>query len=91
MTEPFRDNIADRRYELDHDGGPTFADYRDGDGVRAILHVETPSSARGRGHASALMDAIVSDARTRKLKLTPVCGFAAAYFHRKAAARDILA
>jgi predicted GNAT family acetyltransferase len=87
----FRDNATARQYELDHEGGPSFARYRDGPGARAILHVETPAPARGRGHAAQLMEAIVADARERNLKLTPICGYAAAWFRRHAAARDVLA
>lgn len=90
MSE-FRDNAAAGRYELDHEGGPSFARYRDGGGLRAILHVETPTPARGRGHAARLMEAIVEDARAAGVKLTPVCGYAAAFFRRHPAARDVLA
>lgn len=91
MKRMFRNNIAARRYELDHPGGPSFARYRDGEGARAILHVETPAGARGQGHAGRLMDAIVADARAQGMKLTPICGYAAAYFRRRAEARDVLA
>ena len=91
MTSPFRDNAAHHRYEIDHAGGPSFATYRDGQGVRAILHVETPAAARGQGHAAKLMEALVADARARQMKLTPICGYAAAWFRRNPAARDVLA
>ena len=43
----FRDNAARHRYELDASEGQSWADYRDVDGVRVILHVETPFAARG--------------------------------------------
>lgn len=90
MTD-FRDNADAHRYELDHAGGPSFARYRDGAGARTILHVETPYAARGRGHAEALMRAIVADARTRRTKLTPLCSYAVAYFRRHHEAGDVLA
>ena len=55
----FRDNTAAHQYELDHEGGPSFAAYRDRDGVRYITHVETPYEARGQGHSDRLMAAMV--------------------------------
>jgi uncharacterized protein len=87
----FRNNEAKNQYELDHEGGPSFARYRDGQGVRAILHVETPAPARGKGHADRLMAALVADARAEGVKLTPVCGYAAAYFRRHRDTVDVLA
>jgi len=87
----FRDNAAAHQYELDHAGGPSFARYRDGQGVRAILHVETPTAARGQGFAAALMAALVTDARANGVKLTPICGYARAWFRRHGDAGDVLA
>lgn len=90
MTD-FRDNAAERRYELDHSGGPSFARYSDREGVRLILHVETPVAARGQGHAEALMRAIVDEARASGRKLTPLCSYAVAFARRHHEARDVLA
>ena len=86
----FRDNEARRQYELDHEGGPSFARYRDGQGVRAILHVETPADARGQGFAAQLMAALVADARAKRVTLTPICGYARAWFARHREAGDVL-
>jgi len=87
----FRNNAPAHQYELDHEGGPSFARYRDGPGVRAIMHVETPASARGRGFAERLMAALVEDARSQGVKLTPICGYARAWFARHRDAQDVLA
>lgn len=78
----FRDNAHGRRYELEADGFLSFADYRDVDGVRVIMHVETPHEARGRGHASKLMHAVVEEAKANGMKLRASCAFAVAYFKR---------
>ncbi|HYD71555.1 MAG TPA: GNAT family N-acetyltransferase, partial [Candidatus Binatia bacterium] len=86
----FRDNITAHRYELDHEGGPSFAEYRDRDGVRYITHVETPHEARGQGHSGRLMAAIVESARDGERKLVPQCGYAVAYFRRNKDAADVL-
>jgi hypothetical protein len=87
----FRDNAAEHRFELETAEGVVFAAYRDRQGSRAITHVETPMHARGKGHAGALMDAIVFYARAQAIKLTPLCSYAAAYFERTPSARDVLA
>jgi predicted GNAT family acetyltransferase len=86
----FRDNAERHRYELDHEAGPSFADYRDRDGVRFITHVETPHAARGHGHAERLMAAIVESARGGERKFVPLCGYAIAYFRRHKDAADVL-
>lgn len=78
----FRDDAAHHRYEMEADGFTSFADYRDIAGARVILHVETPHEARGRGHASKLMAAVVEDARANGAKLRASCAFAVAYFKR---------
>jgi len=87
----FRDNTAGHRYEFEAPEGVSFADYRDLAGVRAILHVETPPAARGLGYAQKLMDAIVADARAKRLPLRASCSYAVAYFRRHPAACDVLA
>jgi predicted GNAT family acetyltransferase len=87
----FRDNAALQRYELDAPEGQSIAEYRDVAGARAILHVETPDAARGRGYASKLMAAIVDEARANGRTLRPSCSFAVAYFRRHADAGDVLA
>ena len=86
----FRDNAATHQYELDHENGPSFAAYRDRDGVRYITHVETPHEARGQGHAEKLMAAIVQSAREGERKLVPLCGYAVAWFRRHKDAADVL-
>jgi len=78
----FRENTAAHRYEFELDGFLSFADYRDIGAVRGIMHVETPHEARGMGHASKLMHAVVEDAKARGMKLRASCAFAVAYFKR---------
>jgi uncharacterized protein len=87
----FRDNADHHRYELDAPEGQSFADYRDISGVRVILHVETPTQARGRGYASKLMAEIVGEARQTSRKLRASCAFAVAYFRRHPDTADVQA
>jgi predicted GNAT family acetyltransferase len=87
----FRDNAAAHRYELDHEDGPSFAQYRDQGEARLIMHVETPEHARGKGYAAQLLSEIVEHARAEGTKLVPRCGYAVAYFRRRRDAADVLA
>jgi predicted GNAT family acetyltransferase len=87
----FRDNTSARRYELETESGVIFARYRDSEGARTILHVETPLAARGRGLAAQLMDAIVARARTDGVKLRARCSYAQAYFEARPETADVQA
>jgi predicted GNAT family acetyltransferase len=85
----FRDNARQHRYELEAPEGVSFADYRDIDGVRVILDVETPALALGPGYAQKLMVAIVAEARAAPRRLRASCSYAVAYFRRHPAAADV--
>ena len=85
----FRDNANAHRYEFDAPEGISWAEYRDVAGVRAIMHVETPDAARGKGYASVLMGEIVADSRARGMKLRASCAFAAAYLKRHPDTADV--
>lgn len=88
---PFRDNAAAHRYEFDAPEGMSYAEYHDVAGVRALMHVETPDAARGKGYASKLMAEIVADARGRGMRLRASCSFAAAYMKRHPDTADVQA
>lgn len=81
MSEPgLRD--TGERYELDEQGLTSWADYRlSGDRV-FIDHVESPVALRGTGAAGRLMAALSADIRSKGLKVTPICGYAAAWLRR---------
>jgi predicted GNAT family acetyltransferase len=88
----FRDNRDLDRFELDHEGGPSFCEYRVApNGALLLTHVETPAAVRGRGHAADLMAGIVRHARDRKLKLAPICSYAVAYLRRRRDVADVMA
>ncbi len=87
----FRDNAAQSRFEFDHDGGTSFGEYRDRDGVRVLTHIETPHELRGKGGAAKLMEQIVAWSRAGGAKLQPRCGYAIAWLQRHSDARDVLA
>ena len=80
--DEIRDNHGASRFELDEGGEVVFADYRRLEGRLVIDHVEAPPALRGSGAAGRLMEGIVAHARGAHVKITPVCGYAAAWLKR---------
>ncbi len=79
------------RYEMDEQGLTSYADYRR-DGDRLYLdYVFSPVPLRGTGASGRLMAALAADARAKDLKITPICGYAAAWLRRSHEFRDLVA
>ena len=78
------------RYEMDEQGETSWADYRRSGERLYIDHVEAPMSLRGTGAAGRLMAALAADARSKSLKITPICGYAAAWLRRSPEFRDLV-
>lgn len=79
------------RYEMDEEGQTSWADYRLS-GERLYLdHVESPPALRGTGAAGRLMAALSADVRAKGLKITPICGYAAAWLRRSKEFGDLVA
>lgn len=89
MSE-LRNNTARSRYEMDEQGLTSWADYRLKDGRLYIDHVESPMPLRGSGAAGRLMAALAQDAKARGLRVTPICGYAAAWLRRSKDYRDLV-
>jgi uncharacterized protein len=54
------------------------------------MHVESPPPLRGSGAAGRLMAALSADVRGKGLKVTPICGYAAAWLRRSHEFRDLV-
>jgi len=72
------------RYEMVEQGMTSWADYRRQGDRLFIDHVEAPPALRGTGASGRLMAALAADARDKGLKITPICGYAAAWLKRSA-------
>jgi len=70
------------RYEMDEQGLTSWADYRLAGERLYIDHVESPIPLRGTGAAGRLMAALAADAQAKSLRITPICGYAAAWLKR---------
>ena len=90
MSE-LRNNRERSRYEMEEDGLTAYADYRLQDARLYVDYVFAPPELRGKGAAGRLMAALAADARHKGLKITPVCGYAAAWLRRSAEFRGLVA
>lgn len=78
------------RYEMDEQGRTSYADYRRRDQRLYIDYVFAPPELRGTGASGRLMAALAADARAKHLKITPICGYAAAWLRRSHEFRDLV-
>lgn len=62
-----------------------------GEGVLVADHTGVPPALEGRGIGSALVKALVEDARAEGRKILPACPFVAAQFKRHPDWSDLLA
>ena len=90
MSSTLRNNTAQGRYEMDEQGMTSWADYRLSGDRLFIDHVEAPPALRGTGASGRLMAALAADARDRGLKITPICGYAAAWLRRSPEFRGLV-
>jgi predicted GNAT family acetyltransferase len=79
------------RYEMDGEGLTSYADYRKTGDRLYIDYVFSPVPLRGTGASGRLMAALAADARAKDLKITPICGYAAAWLRRSHEFRDLVA
>ena len=86
-----RDNEREHRYELEVDGQIVWADYRRAGERLVITHVEAPTALRGTGAAGRLMSEVANEARAGKLRIVPLCGYAAAWLRRHPEQADLVA
>ena len=78
------------RYEMDEAGEMSYADYRLAGERMYIDYVFSPPALRGSGASGRLMSALSQDARDKGLKITPICGYAAAWLRRSHEFRDLV-
>ena len=85
------DNPGTGRFELVEQGLTAYADYRLTPGRMVIDYVFAPTALRGAGTAGRLMRGVTEAARARNLKITPLCGYAAAWLKRHPETADLVA
>jgi predicted GNAT family acetyltransferase len=79
------------RFELEISGQTVYATYKILGSVLNINYVFAPQELRGSSAAGKLMEEIVQAAKKDKLKINPVCGYAAAWLRKHKEYHDLLA
>jgi predicted GNAT family acetyltransferase len=85
-----RDNRDRSRFEMEEAGLTAYADYRLQGERLFVDFVYAPPELRGTGAAGRLMAALARDARARGLRVTPICGYAAAWLRRSPEFRSLV-
>ena len=86
-----RDNAEKHRFEIDlGDGSLAIAQYTLPEGKIMFTHTEVPPAHEGKGVGSALIRFALASARTRGLKVIPICPFFAAYIKQHPEEQDLL-
>jgi predicted GNAT family acetyltransferase len=91
MATGVRDNITQRRFELDLDGSTAFATYRQSDGIVSIFHTEVPHELNGKGYGSDLVRGTLDLIRSRGQKVRPMCPFVSFFIREHPEYADLLA
>ena len=85
-------DAAGSRYVLQLDGSEEAqVDVRVSEGIMTVRRVFVPPSHEGQGLAARLMSHVAEDARTKGLKIVPVCSYADVWFRRNKDQQDLLA
>ena len=91
MTDLITDNTDKNSFELIEQGHTSYADYRIDSGVLSIRYVFAPEELRGTGAAGRLMQGITDIARSKSLKIVPICGYAASWLRKHKEHHDLMA
>jgi predicted GNAT family acetyltransferase len=86
-----RDNASASRLEIQLGEQVAFAEYRLEADTITFTHTRVPEALRGRGTGTLLIEAGLSLARERNLKVVPQCPFFAAYIRAHPETEDLLA
>ncbi len=91
MSLAITDAADAQRYEA-RDGGELagFIDYVLKRGRIALVHTETVAGHEGRGVAAQLVRFALDDARSRELRVIPICPYVKAYLERHPEQGDIV-
>ena len=78
------------RSERDEQGETSYARYRREGSRLYVDYVFAPPALRGTGASGRLMAALSADVRRQGLRITPICGYAAAWLRRSREFGDLV-
>lgn len=90
MADNVVNNEAEGQYELSTGSGTALASYQlEGDTIR-FTHTEVPEETEGEGVGTRLVAGALDDARSRGLKVVPLCSFVRHYIDTHPDAQDLV-
>ncbi|MBR0872185.1 N-acetyltransferase [Bradyrhizobium tropiciagri] len=90
MSETFRNNEAQSRFELDIEGATAFVVYRKTPDTITLVHTEVPPELGGRGVGSKLARATLDAVRALGIKLVVKCEFLQGFMKKHPEYDDLL-
>lgn len=90
MTYTVIDNTELNRFEIHANGHIAFENYERFDGGIAYVLTKVSDELGGRGIGSFLIKYILDDARTKGLKVKPVCPFVQKYIDKHPEYQDLV-
>ena len=85
-----RDNPPEHRFELMIGDDMAVVEYRLDRDVISFEHTFVPTALRGQGIATRMIEASLASARSRGLKVVPLCPTFVAYMKSHAETHDLL-
>lgn len=73
-----------------NDGSKAYLTYRVDQGRMFLISTYTPPQHRGRGAARRLVEKAIEVAKSKGLKIVPICSYATYYFIKNKDARELL-
>jgi len=83
-------NEAEKRYEMPIGNLVVYANVRKDKNTLYIDYVFAPRELRGKGTAGEFMNKLMDVVRTEKLKVVPLCGYAASWLQRHSEYQDLV-
>lgn len=91
MDIQLEETDSDGAFYVDHDGQrAAFMNFTKGPGRIIITHTEVSDALKGKSAGKQLVAASVAYARSRNLKIVPLCPFARSVFDRVKEYSDVL-
>ncbi|MGY3483608.1 putative GNAT family acetyltransferase [Bradyrhizobium sp. USDA 4011] len=90
MSEAFRDNPAQSRFELEVDGATACVVYRKTPDTITLVHTVVPPELGGRGIGSKLAHATLDAVRAQSIKLVVKCEFIQGFMKKHPEYDDLL-
>jgi len=81
-NNPFINNTAAGRFEMEVEGATAFIDYETRPDAIALLHTEVPPALEGRGVAAALVEKTLIYLKERNQKIIPLCPYVGVFLRR---------